>query len=94
MRIEGLVWVGDVIQKLLVKHHVHQNEVREVLESRPRFRFVEKGNKSDEDVYAAMGRTNVGRYLIIFFVYKKDGRAIIVSARDMTKGERKRYEEK
>jgi len=38
-----------------------------------------------------MGQTKSGRYLIIFFIYKKDGRAIILSARDMTPDERKRY---
>ena len=44
-------------------------------------------------MYAALGETKDGRYLIVFFIYKKDGRAIILSARDMTPAERKRYEE-
>jgi uncharacterized DUF497 family protein len=43
-------------------------------------------------VYAALGQTENGRYLIVFFILKKDGRAIILSARDMTLSERKRYE--
>jgi uncharacterized DUF497 family protein len=38
-----------------------------------------------------MGQAASGRYLIVFFIYKKDGRAIILSARDMTPAERKRY---
>jgi uncharacterized DUF497 family protein len=32
--------------------------------------------------------------IISFFVYKKDKLALIISARDMTHGERRRYEQK
>jgi uncharacterized DUF497 family protein len=39
-----------------------------------------------------MGQTKGGRCLIVFFVHKKDGRAIILTARDMTKAERRQYE--
>ncbi len=45
-------------------------------------------------MYAALGRTGAGRYLIVFFVRKPDGRALVVSARTMTDAERKRYETK
>jgi len=93
MKIEGLIWLEDIVEKLEQKHKVFQNEVREVLQSNPHFRFVEKGYRSGENVYAALGRTQGGRYLIIFFVYKKDRRALVLSARDMTPAERKRYEE-
>lgn len=44
-------------------------------------------------MYACMGQTKSGRYLIVFFIYKKDGRALILSARDMTPAERRRYAE-
>lgn len=59
--------------------------------NKPRYRFVEKGRRKDENVYAAFGQTNAGRYLACFFVYKKDNRALILSARNMTDTERKRY---
>ncbi len=45
-----------------------------------------------EDVYSAQGRTDAGRYLIVFFIYKPDHLALIVSARDMDAKERRRYE--
>lgn len=93
LRIEGLIWFDDIIEKLAGKHNVRQGEVREVLENRPVFRFIEKGHRPGENVYAAMGQTGAGRRIIVFFVYKKDRRAIIVSARDMTKAERRLYEE-
>lgn len=92
MKISGIVWIEEIIDKLERKHNVQQDEVRQVLGSNPHFRFVETGHRPGENVYAAMGRTDAGRYLIVFFVLKKDKRAIIVSARTMTDAEKKRYE--
>jgi len=94
LKIKGIIWLDEVIEKLATKHNVGQNEVLEVLLNQPYFRFVEKGNRSGENVYAALGRTKSGRYLMVFFIYKKDGRAIILSARDMTSSERRRYEQR
>ena len=51
----------------------------------------EPGHHFGEDVYAAFGRTIAGRYMSVFFVYTRDGRAIIVSARDMSDKEREKY---
>ncbi len=94
MKIEGLIWIDEIVEKLIRKHNVYQHEVKEILDNRPYFRFVEKGHRQGENVYAAMGQTNSGRYLIVFFVYKKERRALILSARDMTHGERRRYEQR
>ena len=94
MRISGLIWLEDVIEKLYAKHDVRQVEVRETLANRPHFRRVEKGHRAGEDVYSASGQTDAGRYLIVFFVHKRDGRALILSARDMTHKERRQYERK
>ena len=93
MKIKSLVWLDEVIEKLSQKHNVSPHEVKEILESDPRFRFVEKGHREGENVYSALGQTRGGRYLIVFFVYKKGGGALVLSARDMTPRERKRYEE-
>jgi len=64
--------------------------VREIFLNNSKFRFVEKGHRKDENVYAVFGQTDAGRYLSYYFVYKKDNRALILSARDMTDAERKR----
>jgi len=94
MKISGIIWLASIVEKLYKKHSVAQEEVAEIFQSRPKIRFVESGLHEDEDVYAAMGRTSAGRYLIVFFVRKKTGQALIISARDMTPGEKKRYEKK
>ena len=92
MNIDGFIWLEDIVEKLWQKHHVEENEVEEVFDSSPYFRFVENGHREGENVYAAFGQTNGGRYLIVFFVYKQNQQALIVSARDMSAGERRQYE--
>ena len=94
MKISGIIWLPEIVEKISHKHRVDQDEVREVLRTSSHFRFVEKGHRKGENVYSAMGQTSAGRYLITFFVQKKSGQALILSARDMTAGERKRYEKK
>ena len=91
MKVTGFVWLEEIVQKLIWKHSVETEEVREIFLNNPRFRFIEKGHRKDENVYTALGRTDAGRYLSCYFVYKKDNRALILSARDMTDAERKRY---
>ena len=52
---------------------------------------MENGNRVGEDVYAVTGQTDAGRYLIVFFIYKTDKTALVLSARDMDSKERKRH---
>ena len=91
MKIIGLIWLDAIVEKLARKHGVAPHEAQEALSSRPHFRFVEKGQRVGEDLYAAYGRTDAGRNLAVFFIYKKTKEALIVSARDMTKSERRSY---
>ncbi len=94
MNINDFIWLPDILEKLAVKHHVSQDEAEEVFFNQPRYRFVEAGNREGQDVYSASGQTDSGRYLIVFFVRKSDNRALILSARDMDKSERRLYERK
>jgi uncharacterized protein len=94
MNIDDFIWLPNIVEKLIVKHNITQDEVEEVFFNRPQFRFVEKGHTKDEDVYSALGQTDSGRYVIVIFIYKHKNLALILSARDMDKKERKRYEKK
>jgi len=94
LNISGIIWLEDIVDKLEWKHNVNEHEVIELLENYPKFRFIEKGHQKGENVYAALGQTDAGRYLIVFFVYKKTKHALIVSARDMSRKERRKYGEK
>ena len=94
MKISGIIWLREIVEKINRKHRVVHEELREILRGSSHFRFVEKGHRRGENVYTAMGQTDAGRYLIVFFVYKKSRQALILSARDMTASERKRYAKK
>ncbi|MBI3536174.1 MAG: BrnT family toxin [Chloroflexi bacterium] len=94
MHIDDFIWLPDILEKLDVKHKINQDEVEELFFNNPRFRFVEKGLRTSEDVYAALGQTDAGRYLVVFFISKADNTALILSARDMNESERKRYGQK
>ena len=91
MRIEGIVWLDQIVDKLASKHSVEIYEVEEVFGGKPKFRFVEKGERENENVYFALGQTEAGRYLIVIFIYKQTKEALILSARNMTDKERRMY---
>ena len=94
MKIDGTIWLRDIADKLEFKHNVTMEEVEETLNNKPKFRFVEKGERKGEDVYMALGRTDSGRYLSTLFIYKRTKEVLILSARDMADKERKQYGKK
>ncbi len=95
MKIDKIVCPGNIEEKLELKHQVSAREARQILLTKPRIRFAEKGHEKGNDVYAAFGQTFAGRYLSIFFVYKPEtATAIIISGRDMSKKEKKAYGKK
>jgi uncharacterized DUF497 family protein len=91
MRITDIIWKEAVVEKLSGKHGISTVEAEEVLLSRPVVRRIVKGHVRGEDVYAAMAQIAGGRYLIVFFIDKKRGMALPISARDMDPMERKYY---
>lgn len=91
MKIEGLIWYTDVLAKLENKHCVTIDEVENLFERKPFFRKIEKGHVLGEDLYRALGQSDTGRYLTVFFIYKATREAIVISARDMSDGERRYY---
>jgi len=91
MRITGIIWREQFVDKLLEKHGVYPDEVEDVLFGRSRIRRVARGHTHGEDVHEALGQTIGGRYLIVVFVRKLGGEALVISARDMSDTERRRY---
>ena len=94
MRIKDLLLKSYVIDKLAWKHNISELELRQVFNNEPKIRMIEKGKIKGEDLYVALGRTDAGRYLVVFFIMKISKEALIVTARDMTENERRRYEKK
>ncbi len=71
-----------------------RHEVEEVLTGNCRIFKRESGKIEGEDLYNALGRAESGRYLSVFFIRKLNNKALIITARDMNKRERIRYEKK
>jgi hypothetical protein len=55
LKLSGIIWLEEIVEKIEGKHRVTQDEVREILRRPSHFRFVEKGHRRGENVYAAMG---------------------------------------
>jgi len=92
MRIDYIVCPDSIADKIASQHRMSVREARQVLLSKPRIRFAERGHVANNDVHAAFGQTFSGRYVVVFFVYKPDtATAIIISARDMSTKERRAY---
>ena len=91
MQINRIIWYRRFVEKLWDKHRVEVHEAEEALLNHRRVRRVGRGHVQGEDVYLAMGQTDAGRYLSVFFVYKQSHDAIVISARDMDTGERREY---
>ena len=92
--LDDIIWLDSIIEKLTWKHQVLTSEVEEVLAGQCRIFKKESGKVEGEHLYNALGRTKGGRYLSIFFIRKLNNKALIITARDMNKNERKRYEKK
>jgi uncharacterized protein len=67
----------------------HTDEVEQVLYTRPRLTL--KGRERTEYVF---GTTDVGRYLLVVLTESTEGRAYVVTARDMTNAERQAFRRK
>ncbi len=92
MQLNEVIWKDYFVDKIEIKHGVSTDEVEEVLFSKPHVRRAQKGRVKGEDLYAAYGQTDSGRYLIVFFIRKEEAAALPISARDMTDSEEKYYD--
>ena len=91
MIIREVIWLRQFVDKIERKHHVSQAEVDEALAKQPPVRRMRRGAREGEDLYRAIGQTDAGRYLSIFFIYKGRGRALVISARESDSKELRSY---
>ncbi len=91
MKIRECLWLDEFVDKIIRKHRIAPEEVEAVFSRDPLIRKVETGKVKGEDLFVAFGTADSGRYLTVLFVRKMDRRALVISAREMTKGERRTY---
>lgn len=91
MEIRNVIIPQHILDKIEATRGVKEHEVREVFDDRPHFRRVEKGRVVGEDLYVALGQTDAGRYLKVFFIHKRNKDALVISAFNMNREERRQY---
>jgi len=91
LRLYEVIWKDQFVDKIEGKHQVTTDKVEQVLFAEPHVRRAEKGRVRGEDLYVAYGQTEEGRYLVVFFIHKRQITALPIPARDMTAAERRYY---
>lgn len=75
------------------KHKVSDKETEEIFSNKPKFILEDEKHSLKEKRYMIWGSTNEDKRLAVFFTIRKD-KIRIISARDMSKKERREYEKK
>lgn len=81
-------WWDESNTDHIANHGIEPFEAEEVLANQAWVR------RADGDKYLAYGQTNSGRYLLVVFARKPNARLRVVTARDMTSAEKRRYRER
>ena len=89
----GFQWDQGNIDKNLIKHDVENWECEQVFFNRPLLVLDDPKHSISEKRWAAFGKTDADRLLIVIFT-KRDNLIRVISAREMNKKERKFYDEK
>jgi len=88
----GFEWDQSNVDKNLVKHNVTHWECEQVFFNEPLIILDDPTHSVTENRYAAFGQTDDGRLLAV--ILTKRGELLrVISARDMSRGERKFYEQ-
>ena len=91
--ISGFDWDKSNKDKVWQKHRVTWWECEEAFFNVPMFIFPDLKHFQKEKRYHALGRTNSSRLLFMVFTLRHS-QVRVISARDMSKEERKEYVEK
>ena len=84
--VRELSWTDESLDHIWERHQVQPEEVEQVVYFR--YRWVKRGRGGVQEVH---GRTDAGRYLIVFLSESEDGGDHVVTARDMDKTERRNF---
>lgn len=87
--VTALDWSEETVAHI-ARHHVTPDEVESLCFSEEA--IIERGR--GEDIYYVTGQTDAGRYLFVVVRYLGRGRARAITARDMEKMERARYQKR
>ena len=87
----GFQWDDGNLGKNWEKHRVSDEETEEIFFNDPLVADTDEGHSKKERRYFALGQTDNGRRLFVAFTIRRT-LIRVISARDMTRRERKVYE--
>lgn len=90
---KGFDWDEGNSNKNWHLHRVTDSECEDVFFNLPLIIASDGKHSVDEKRFFALGRTEINRWLFISFIVKKD-LIRVISARDMTRSEQRKYAEK
>lgn len=90
--VEGFEWDEGNIKKNWEKHGVAHIECEEIFFNKPIIVKKDDPHSRGENRYFALGRTDADRFLFIVFTIRGN-KIRVISARDMSRKERKVYEQ-
>ena len=90
---EGFEWDKWNIEKNIIKHGVNQDECEEVFFNSPLVEEIPISKEQGEQRYYVLGITDEGRKLTVIFTIRNK-KIRVISARDMSRKERRGYEQK
>lgn len=88
LRLDELLW-DDWNEEHIRAHGIEPREVEEAVFDPAALALRTRGAR--EPRYVVLGRTQVGRYLLVVLQPAGGKRSYVITARDMTDGERRRY---
>ena len=92
-RVTGFEWDAGNARKSEDKHGVSQAEAEQAFFNDPLLVAEDVTHSQMEPRFHALGRTDVGRALHVVFTLRNDGTNVrVISARDMHRKERARYD--
>ena len=92
-QFSGFQWDIGNINKSLIKHNVENWEGEQVFFNRPLLVLDDPKHSASERRWAAFGKTDAERFLVVVFT-RRNNLIRIISARDMSRRERTFYDEK
>ena len=90
---EGFQWDEGNSDKNWIRHQVSRFECEELFFNQPLIISEDSKHSKSESRFYSLGRTDSNRFLFISFTIREK-LIRVISARDMTTKERKKYEEK
>ncbi|HSG39355.1 MAG TPA: BrnT family toxin [Thermoanaerobaculia bacterium] len=84
-------WDAGNAEKNWERHRVSQTECEQVFFNRPLVVHEDDLHSGEEIRHFALGHSDIGRLLFVVFTLRGE-RVRVISARDMTRRERKEYE--